>query len=119
MDRSFLLQTNFLSYLIACACDIEAAVFPEQAPTLGQRRQFRIPLAMIYFGLAYVHLRNGRTPKVIQYAQQFCTFVNGEEITQEQREGDNSLAPSKPAQQLYEQLLCEIENPANNLERFE
>ncbi|HFQ94313.1 MAG TPA: hypothetical protein ENK32_09905, partial [Anaerolineae bacterium] len=35
-----------------------------------RRRQFRIPLAMIYFGLAYVHLRNGRTETAVPYARQ-------------------------------------------------
>jgi hypothetical protein len=31
------------------------SLFTELVQT-GQRRQFRIPLAMVYFGLAYIHL---------------------------------------------------------------
>ena len=49
----------------------------EEAETLftglletGIRRQFNIPLAMVYFGLAYIHLVTGRTPSGISYARQ-------------------------------------------------
>jgi LuxR family maltose regulon positive regulatory protein len=38
----------------------------------GKRRQFRIPLAMVYFGLAYVHLATGRKDTGIEYA---CTAL--------------------------------------------
>jgi LuxR family maltose regulon positive regulatory protein len=34
----------------------------------GQRRQFHIPLAMVYFGLAYIYLHDGRTTEAIEYA---------------------------------------------------
>jgi LuxR family transcriptional regulator, maltose regulon positive regulatory protein len=35
---------------------------------VDRRRQFRIPLAMIYFGLAYICLQNGRHSEGIQHA---------------------------------------------------
>ncbi len=35
---------------------------------IGARRQFRIPLAMVYFGLAYVHLRQNNNSIAIDYA---------------------------------------------------
>lgn len=35
---------------------------------IGQRRQFHIPLAMVYFGLAYITLKNGRLDEAIDYA---------------------------------------------------
>lgn len=42
---------------------------------VGERRQFRIPLAMVYFGLAYVLLRNGRDADAIQYARQSVAIL--------------------------------------------
>jgi LuxR family maltose regulon positive regulatory protein len=42
-------------------------LFTELTQT-GQRRQFRIPLAMVYFGLAYIHLVTDRNETGIQHA---------------------------------------------------
>lgn len=42
-------------------------LFAELAQT-GQRRQFRIPLAMVYFGLAYIHLVTNRKETGLQHA---------------------------------------------------
>ncbi len=42
-------------------------LFTELAQT-GQRRQFRIPLAMVYFGLAYIHLVTDRKETGVQHA---------------------------------------------------
>ena len=35
---------------------------------VGERRQFRIPLAMVYFGLAYIHLETKRPESGLDYA---------------------------------------------------
>ncbi|HSB67024.1 MAG TPA: BTAD domain-containing putative transcriptional regulator, partial [Anaerolineales bacterium] len=35
---------------------------------IGERRQFRIPLALVYFGLAYIHLVTGRQESGIEFA---------------------------------------------------
>jgi two-component SAPR family response regulator len=35
----------------------------------GKRRQFRIPLAMVYFGLAYIHLVTDRKESGVEYAR--------------------------------------------------
>lgn len=37
---------------------------------VGERRQFRIPLAMVYFGLAYIHLETNRRDSGLEYARQ-------------------------------------------------
>ncbi|MBN2116225.1 MAG: tetratricopeptide repeat protein [Anaerolineales bacterium] len=47
------------------------SLFTELVQT-GQRRQFRIPLAMVYFGLAYIHLVTDRKETGIQHA---CTAL--------------------------------------------
>jgi LuxR family maltose regulon positive regulatory protein len=36
----------------------------------GQRRQFRIPLSLVYFGLAYIHLARGQREQGLKYALQ-------------------------------------------------
>jgi two-component SAPR family response regulator len=41
----------------------------------GQRRQFRIPLAMVYFGLAYIYLHDGRTAEAIEYASKSVAIL--------------------------------------------
>ena len=53
----------------------QAQTIFESLLEIGQRRQFRIPLAMIYFGLAYIHLRNGRTDTGIHYGQQSVAIL--------------------------------------------
>jgi two-component SAPR family response regulator len=41
----------------------------------GERRQFRIPLAMVYFGLAYIHLETKRTASGIEYARKALRLI--------------------------------------------
>lgn len=56
--------------------DLDAAqVTFESLVEVGERRQFRIPLAMVYFGLAYVLLRNGRDSDAIQYARESVAIL--------------------------------------------
>lgn len=42
---------------------------------VGERRQFRIPLAMVYFGLAYIHLETKRTASGIDYARKALRLI--------------------------------------------
>jgi two-component SAPR family response regulator len=41
----------------------------------GQRRQFFIPLAMVYFGLAYIYLHDGRNAEAIEYASKSVAIL--------------------------------------------
>ncbi len=41
----------------------------------GKRRQFRIPLAMVYFGLAYIHLVTDRQETGLAYARQALSLI--------------------------------------------
>lgn len=42
---------------------------------VGERRQFRIPLAMVYFGLAYIHLETKRASSGIEYARKALRLI--------------------------------------------
>ena len=42
---------------------------------VGERRQFRIPLAMVYFGLAYIHLETKRITSGIEYARKALRLI--------------------------------------------
>ncbi len=42
---------------------------------VGERRQFRIPMALVYLGLAYIHLVTGRKEAGIQYANQALHLI--------------------------------------------
>lgn len=42
---------------------------------VGERRQFRIPLAMVYFGLAYIHLESGRPVSGLEYARKALRLI--------------------------------------------
>jgi two-component SAPR family response regulator len=42
---------------------------------VGERRQFRIPLAMVYFGLAYVHLETQRAASGLDYARKALQLI--------------------------------------------
>jgi DNA-binding SARP family transcriptional activator len=53
----------------------EAQAIFESLIEIGQRRQFRLPLAMVYFGLAYIHLRQHRAAEAIEYAGQSVTIL--------------------------------------------
>jgi LuxR family maltose regulon positive regulatory protein len=60
----------------------EAQAIFESLVAVGERRQFQIPLAMIYFGLAYVHLRHGRTEQALPYARQSVAILEPSGIWQ-------------------------------------
>jgi len=47
----------------------------EQLIEAGERKQFRIPLAMVYFGLAYIHLETKRTDSGLQYARKTLKLI--------------------------------------------
>jgi LuxR family maltose regulon positive regulatory protein len=42
---------------------------------VGKRRQFRIPLAMVYFGLAYIHLVTDRKETGLDFARQALKLI--------------------------------------------
>ena len=42
---------------------------------VGERRQFRIPLALVYLGLAYIHLITGRQEMGIEYANKALHMI--------------------------------------------
>jgi LuxR family maltose regulon positive regulatory protein len=42
---------------------------------VGERRQFRIPLAMVYFGLAYIHMVTDRKETGLGFARQALKFI--------------------------------------------
>jgi two-component SAPR family response regulator len=42
---------------------------------VGERRQFRIPLAMVYFGLAYIHLETKRPESGMDYARKALRLI--------------------------------------------
>ena len=42
---------------------------------VGERRQFRIPLAMVYFGLAYIHLETKHAESGIEYARKALRLI--------------------------------------------
>ena len=42
---------------------------------VGERRQFRIPLAMVYFGLAYIHLETKRPDSGLEYARKALRLI--------------------------------------------
>ena len=53
----------------------EAQAIFESLIEIGRRRQFRVPLAMVYFGLAYIHLRQDNAAKSIDYARQSVAIL--------------------------------------------
>ena len=42
---------------------------------VGERRQFRIPLAMVYFGLAYIHLETKRSKSGLEFARKALRLI--------------------------------------------
>lgn len=42
---------------------------------VGERRQFRIPLAMVYFGLAYIHLETNHPASGLDYARKALRLI--------------------------------------------
>ncbi|MBV6449398.1 MAG: HTH-type transcriptional regulator MalT [Anaerolineales bacterium] len=47
----------------------------EQLIETGERRQFRLPLAMVYFGLAYIHLETKRGESGLDYARKALRLI--------------------------------------------
>ena len=48
----------------------------------GERRQFRIPLAMVYFGLAYIHLETKREKSGLDYARKALRLLEASRVFQ-------------------------------------
>jgi LuxR family maltose regulon positive regulatory protein len=42
---------------------------------VGERRGFRIPLALVYLGLAYIHLKTGRNESGLEYARRSVELI--------------------------------------------
>jgi LuxR family maltose regulon positive regulatory protein len=53
----------------------EAQTIFESLMEIGQRRQFRIPLAMVYFGLAYINLQHGNRKDAVRYGRQSVSIL--------------------------------------------
>ncbi len=49
---------------------------------VGERRQFRIPLAMVYFGLAYIHLVTHRRESGLDYARKTLGVIEPTQAVQ-------------------------------------
>jgi LuxR family transcriptional regulator, maltose regulon positive regulatory protein len=49
---------------------------------VGERRQFRIPLAMVYFGLAFIHIETGRRESGLEYARKALHLIEGAKVFQ-------------------------------------
>lgn len=49
---------------------------------VGERRQFRIPLAMVYFGLAYIHLVTERPETGLEYARKALRLIEPTQAVQ-------------------------------------
>jgi len=48
----------------------------------GERRQFRIPLAMVYFGLAYIHLATRRNESGLDHARKALRLIETSKVFQ-------------------------------------
>ena len=49
---------------------------------VGERRQFRIPLAMVYFGLAYIHFETKRSESGLSYARNALRLIEAARVFQ-------------------------------------
>jgi len=49
---------------------------------VGERRQFRIPLAMVYFGLAYIYLETGRRESGLEFARKALHLIEAAKVFQ-------------------------------------
>jgi len=49
---------------------------------VGERRQFRIPLAMVYFGLAYIHLVTNRQESGLDFARKALRLIESTQAVQ-------------------------------------
>ncbi|NJN79566.1 MAG: tetratricopeptide repeat protein [Anaerolineales bacterium] len=54
----------------------------EELIEVGERRQFRIPLAMVYFGLAYIHLETKRHESGLGYARKALRLIETSRVFQ-------------------------------------
>jgi LuxR family maltose regulon positive regulatory protein len=89
---------------------------------VGERRQFRIPLALVYLGLAYIHLVTGRKDTGIQYANQalhlmeptgaFQLFIDQGERS---RVVCNALAEAGQKTQFVERVLENLPDPRHKV----
>jgi hypothetical protein len=57
------------------------ALYTELVET-GERRNFRIPLAMVYFGLAYIHLETQRGESGLDYARKALHLIEASRVFQ-------------------------------------
>ena len=60
----------------------KAETLYEQLIETGERRQFRIPLAMVYFGLAYIHLETRRNKSGLEYARKALRLIEASRVFQ-------------------------------------
>lgn len=49
---------------------------------VGERRQFRIPLAMVYFGLGYIHLETGRRETGLEFSREALHLIEATKVFQ-------------------------------------
>ncbi|MCC6297686.1 MAG: winged helix-turn-helix domain-containing protein [Anaerolineales bacterium] len=49
---------------------------------VGERRQFRLPLAMVYFGLAYIHFETQRAESGLKYARSALRLIEASKTFQ-------------------------------------
>jgi len=61
--------------------DKAEALFTELVE-VGERRQFRIPLAMVYFGLAYIHFENKRPESGLAHARNALGLIEASKTFQ-------------------------------------
>ncbi len=68
--RSILADSYLTDHRLA-----QAARIFEELRILGEHRQYRIPLAMVYFGLAYIRLTEGKRAEGLALAQQSLNLL--------------------------------------------
>jgi LuxR family maltose regulon positive regulatory protein len=73
---------------------------------VGERRQFLIPLAMVYFGLAYIHLVNHRQETGLNFARKALQLIEPTQVIQLfLDQGERSRVVCKKLQEADEQSL--------------
>jgi LuxR family maltose regulon positive regulatory protein len=60
----------------------KAEALYEELVEVGERRQFRIPLAMVYFGLGYIHLETGRRTSGLEFARKALHLIEAAKVFQ-------------------------------------
>jgi LuxR family transcriptional regulator, maltose regulon positive regulatory protein len=82
----------------------KAEVLYAELVEVGERRQFRIPLAMVYFGLAYIHLVTKRQSHGLAFARKALKLIEPTQAVQLfLDQGERSLVVSRCLQQAGEQ----------------